>query len=385
MKKRRIFSLITALTFAAAPLVAAFHMRAAERTFMLDAGHGGSDSGAVYNGRLEKNDNLRITLAVGERLARSGERVLYTRTDDSTVDLTYRSTMANSAGATYFVSFHRNSASTVGRGVEVYYYTGLSAQSTAARMAAPVQDALVACGFHNRGVKQAKFSVLRRTSMPAILVELAFINNEAENAKLDAEFDRIADAIASALLSFVGKTLTPATTQPPETEPPTTEPKATEPKATEPPTTEPKATEPKATKPQITNPPETKPQVTNPPETKPQVTNPPETTPPATSPPETSVSETTAPETQPAGTVTESTADTVSEPEADDSEAASPDNAPSSGAESTSLADESEPSSGETQKPGRGRYFMIAAFLIIAAVCVTAAVLTRKRDKTDGR
>lgn len=345
MKKRRIFSLITALTFAAAPLVTAFHMRAAERTFMLDAGHGGSDSGAVYNGRLEKNDNLRITLAVGERLARSGERVLYTRTDDSTVDLTYRSTMANSAGATYFVSFHRNSASTVGRGVEVYYYTGLSAQSTAARMAAPVQDALVACGFHNRGVKQAKFSVLRRTSMPAILVELAFINNEAENAKLDSEFDRIADAIASALLSFVGKTLTPATTQPPETEPPTTEPKATEPPAT-----------------------------------KPQVTNP-----PATSPPETSVSETTAPETQPAGTVTESTADTVSEPEADDSEAASPDNAPSSGAESTSLADESEPSSGETQKPGRGRYFMIAAFLIIAAVCITAAVLTRKRDKTDGR
>lgn len=365
MKKRRIFSLITALTFAAAPLVAAFHMRAAERTFMLDAGHGGSDSGAVYNGRLEKNDNLRITLAVGERLARSGERVLYTRTDDSTVDLTYRSTMANSAGATYFVSFHRNSAPTVGRGVEVYYYTGLSAQSTAARMAAPVQDALVACGFHNRGVKQANFSVLRRTSMPAILVELAFINNEAENAKFDSEFDRIADAIASALLSFVGKTLTPATTQPPETEPPTTEPKATEP-----PTTEPKAT---------------KPQITNPPETKPQATNPPETTPPATSPPETSVSETTAPETQPAGTVTESAADTVSEPEADASEAASPDNAPSSGAESTSLADESEPSSGETQKPGRGRYFMIAAFLIIAAVCVTAAVLTRKRDKTDGR
>lgn len=360
MKKRRIFSLITALTFAAAPLVTAFHMRAAERTFMLDAGHGGSDSGAVYNGRLEKNDNLRITLAVGERLARSGERVLYTRTDDSTVDLTYRSTMANSAGATYFVSFHRNSASTVGRGVEVYYYTGLSAQSTAARMAAPIQDALVACGFHNRGVKQAKFSVLRRTSMPAILVELAFINNEAENAKLDSEFDRIADAIASALLSFVGKTLTPATTQPPETEPPTTEPKATEPPAT-------------------------KPQITNPPETKPQVTNPPETTPPATSPPETSVSETTAPETQPAGTVTESAADTVSEPEADASKAASPDNAPSSGAEGTSLADESEPSSGETQKPGRGRYFMIAAFLIIAAVCVTAAVLTRKRDKTDGR
>ena len=375
MKKRRIFSLITALTFAAAPLIAAFHMRAAERTFMLDAGHGGSDSGAVYGGRLEKNDNLRITLAVGERLARSGERVLYTRTDDSTVDLTYRSTMANSAGATYFVSFHRNSASTVGRGVEVYYHTSLSAQSTAARMAAPVQDALVACGFHNRGVKQANFSVLRRTSMPAILVELAFINNEAENAKLDAEFDRIADAIASALLSFVGKTLTPATTQPPETEPPTTEPPATEPPATVPKATEPKATEPPATKPPVTNPPAT----------KPPVTDPPKTTPPAISPPEASASETTAPETQPAGTVTESAADTVSEPEADASEAASPDNAPSSGAESTSLADESEPTSGETEKPGHGRHFMIAAFLIIAAVGITAAVSAVRREKTDGR
>lgn len=191
MKKRRIFSLITALTFAAAPLVTAFHMRAAERTFMLDAGHGGSDSGRPSLQRV----GLRRTTTSGSPLpSESGLRgrrksAVYPAPDDSTVDLTYRSTMANSAGATYFVSFHRNSASTVGRGVEVYYYTGLSAQSTAARMAAPVQDALVACGFHNRGVKQAKFSVLRRTSMPAILVELAFINNEAENAKLDSGFE----------------------------------------------------------------------------------------------------------------------------------------------------------------------------------------------------
>ena len=370
MKNRRIFSLIIALIFAAVPFTAAFHLRAAERTFMLDAGHGGSDSGAVYNGRLEKNDNLRITLAVGERLARSGERVLYTRTDDSTVDLTYRSTMANSAGATYFVSFHRNSASTVGRGVEVYYYTGLSAQSTAARMAAPVQDALVACGFHNRGVKQANFSVLRRTSMPAILVELAFINNEVENAKLDSEFDRIADAIASALLSFVGKTLTPATTQPPETEPPTTEP----------PTTDPPTTEP-----EVTDPPATKPPVTNPPTTKPPVTEPPKTDPPATQTPETSASETTVTETQPAETVTESAAGTESETETAASGVTSRDADPSSGAGSTSADDESASSSGETGETGRGRYFMIAAFLIIAAVCVTAAVLTRKRDKTDGR
>lgn len=332
---------------------------------MLDAGHGGNDSGAAYNGRLEKDDNLRMTLAVGERLARSGERVIYTRENDTTVELADRSAMANAAGATYFVSFHRNSASTVGRGVEVYYHTSLSAQSTAARMAAPVQDALVACGFHNRGVKQANFSVLRRTSMPAILIELAFINNEAENAKLDAEFDRIADAIASALLSFVGKTLTPETTQPPETDPPTTEPPATEP-----PTTEPEATDPPTTPP---------------PATKPPVTDPPKTDPPATKPPETSVSETTVPETQPAETVTESASGTEPETETADPEVTSQDRAPSSGTESTSAADESAPSSGETGKTERGRYLIIIAFLIIAAaVCITAAVLTRKRDKTDG-
>lgn len=361
MKNRQIFSLIIALIFAALPFTAAFNLRAAERTFMLDAGHGGNDSGAAYNGRLEKDDNLRMTLAVGERLARSGERVIYTRKNDTTVELADRSAMANAAGATYFVSFHRNSASTVGRGVEVYYYTGLSAQSTAARMAAPVQDALVACGFHNRGVKQANFSVLRKTSMPAILIELAFINNEAENAKLDAEFDRIADAIASALLSFVGKTLAPVTTQPPETDPPTTEPPATEPPTTEQ-------------------------EVTDPPITNPPVTDPPKTDPPATRPPETSVSETTVPETQPAETVTESAAGTEPETETADPEVTSQDRVPSSGTESTSAADESVPSSGETGETGRGRYFTITAFLIIAAaVCIGAAVLIRKRDKTDGR
>lgn len=338
---------------------------------MLDAGHGGNDSGAAYNGRLEKDDNLRMTLAVGERLARSGERVIYTRTDDTTVELTDRSAMANAAGATYFVSFHRNSASTVGRGVEVYYHTSLSAQSTAARMAAPVQDALVACGFHNRGVKQANFSVLRKTSMPAILIELAFINNEAENAKLDAEFDRIADAIASALLSFVGKTLTPETTQPPETDPP----------ATEPPTTDPPTTEP-----EVTDPPATKPPVTNPPTTKPPVTEPPKTDPTTTQTPETSASETTVPETQPAETVTESSSGTEPETETDASGVTSRDADPSSGAGSTSADDESASSSGETGETERGRYFIITAFLIIAAaVCIAAAVLTRKRDKTDGR
>lgn len=263
--------------------ITAVPTRAAQTVFMLDAGHGGKDPGATHNGRNEKDDNLRITLAVGERLARSGVKVLYTRTDDTFLELSDRAAKANSADADYFISFHRNSASTVAQGVEVYYYSGLSAQSTAARLAAPVQTALVSCGFRDRGVKQANFAVLRKTSMPAILIELGFINNDSENAKLDAEHNGIADAIASALLSFVGKTLIPVTTVPPTTEPPTTEPPTTEPTATEPTatTTTPQITKPQTTVPQTTKPPMTTPEASEQHSTIPHTTHPDVTDPPS--------------------------------------------------------------------------------------------------------
>ncbi len=201
-------------------------VKAQAHYWVFDPGHGGTSPGATYQGRLEKTDNLNIAIAVARRLQRSGEKVLFTRADDSAVSLSERAQYANAVGAEYFVSFHRNSASTVGNGVEVYYHSSLSPASPAAKIATAVQNSLVSLGFYNRGVKQANFAVLRETAMPAILIELGFINNEAENAKLDAEFDLIADAIASALLAYIGKALVPEKPETVEsTEPPT---KATE-------------------------------------------------------------------------------------------------------------------------------------------------------------
>ena len=79
-------------------------------TIMLDAGHGGRDSGAVYNGRQEKDDSLALTLAVGELLQERGVDVLYTRTMDVYESPYQKAMEANAAGADFFISIHRNSS-----------------------------------------------------------------------------------------------------------------------------------------------------------------------------------------------------------------------------------------------------------------------------------
>ena len=77
---------------------------------MLDAGHGGEDPGAVYNGRQEKDDNLRLVMAVGNILEESGVDVLYTRTTDIYQTPFQKAQIANESGADFFISIHRNSS-----------------------------------------------------------------------------------------------------------------------------------------------------------------------------------------------------------------------------------------------------------------------------------
>ena len=173
-------------------------------TIVIDAGHGGYDAGAVNGTRYEKNDNLRMAMAVGERLKRCGINVIYTRTTDVFVPLLQRSRISNSNNADLFVSFHRNSASNpAANGVETLIYTNASNKSL--QVAEAVQQALVNVGVQsNRGVKRANLSVLRETDAPAILIELGFINNEQDNELFDTKFDAYADAIARALAQSVG-------------------------------------------------------------------------------------------------------------------------------------------------------------------------------------
>ncbi len=169
----------------------------------LDAGHGGSDLGAVYNGRNEKDDNLRLALAVGDILKNKGVDVVYTRTDDIYETPFKKATDANDAGADYFVSFHRNSGENPNTtsGAQTLIYSNGGEKEKLARN---IQDNLVEQGFKDLGiVERPNLVVLKRTRMPAVLIETGFINNDKDNAKFDDDFDAIANAIAAGILTTI--------------------------------------------------------------------------------------------------------------------------------------------------------------------------------------
>ena len=167
---------------------------------VIDSGHGGSDPGAVYRGRREKDDTLRLTLAVGEILQENGIEVLYTRTTDVYLSPYERAVEANQAGVDFFLSIHRNSYPTDNEvmGVEslIYDLSGLKYQ-----MAQEINEQLETVGFVDLGVKaRPNLVVLKRTRMPAVLVEAGFINSDTDNELFDSNLQDIAQAIATGVL-----------------------------------------------------------------------------------------------------------------------------------------------------------------------------------------
>ena len=169
----------------------------------LDPGHGGADYGAVYKGRKEKDDVLKVSLALAKELRRHKVIVDETRKSDTTVSLGARSNFEKKGSYDYFISFHRNAYQPeVGQGAETYTYTK---QSTKARnLADKIQKGLVETGFKDRGVKKANFHVLRETKAPAILIEIGFIDNTKDNIIFDTKFDEIIAAMTKAILEQVG-------------------------------------------------------------------------------------------------------------------------------------------------------------------------------------
>jgi len=175
-------------------------------TIFIDPGHGGNDSGAVGpTGLMEKNINLSIATNVREILINHTVDAKLTRIDDSRVELLERVKMANDSNADYFVSIHINSANvTSATGTETFAYPY---STKGIELAKYVQKNLVnEIKLPNRGVKTANFYVLRETKMPAILVEVAFINNPVEEELLkDQSFlNKAAIGIAKGLLEFLG-------------------------------------------------------------------------------------------------------------------------------------------------------------------------------------
>ena len=190
----------------------------------LDAGHGGYDPGASYFGISEKSLTLAIQSRVKAKLESEGYQVVTTRTSDTYVDLTDRSRAANASESDIFVSIHINaSGSSAAQGIETYYYqpyaeypsrinatyhanpTRLSMSDT---LANAIQSSLInATGAQNQGVKRQTFAVLRETTAPAVLLELGFLSNPQEAARLSTSDyqETLANAIVAGIKSYYEK------------------------------------------------------------------------------------------------------------------------------------------------------------------------------------
>ncbi len=173
-------------------------------TIIIDAGHGGFDNGASFEGRREKNDTLRLALAVGERLEAAGFPIIFTRTADVYQSPINKATIANQSGGDFFVSIHRNSSGTPNQynGVQTLVYND---SGVTGELAQNINAELERVGFNNINVEERKdLAVLRRTSMPAILVEAGFINSVEDNRIFDDNFTAMANAIVTAIENTVG-------------------------------------------------------------------------------------------------------------------------------------------------------------------------------------
>ncbi|AUT01232.1 N-acetylmuramoyl-L-alanine amidase [Nostoc sp. CENA543] len=171
---------------------------------MIDPGHGGKDPGAIgIGGVREKDIILPISQRIAQVLQQNGVQVIMARNADYFVSLPGRVQMAERAGADVFVSIHANSAG-AGRpdvsGLEVYYYdNGLS-------LARVVHNSILqGVNVRDRGVRRARFYVLRKSSMPSILVETGYLTGREDVAKLQstAYQNQMADAIARGILQYL--------------------------------------------------------------------------------------------------------------------------------------------------------------------------------------
>ena len=168
---------------------------------VIDAGHNGlSDPGAVYNGRRESDDALRLAMAVGEILSRNGYEIVYTRTGNLNQSVTQKAKLANDADADLFISIHRNMGTYPEQynGVQTLIY---DREGIKQPMAEAINRNLEGLGFRNINVDlRPDLAVLRRTEMPALLLEVGFIDSEGDNKLFDNRFEEIAQAIADAIM-----------------------------------------------------------------------------------------------------------------------------------------------------------------------------------------
>ncbi len=175
---------------------------------VIDPGHGGPDPGAIGIGGLrEKDIVIDVSRQVKAKLEQQGVGVVLTRPDDRDLDLEPRVQIAKRVNATVFVSIHANAISMSRpdiNGVETFYYSSW----LSGRLASVIhRNVLQATGSADRGIRSARFYVLRRTTMPAVLVEVGFVTGRDDSPRLATENYRtlLADSIARGILEYLQK------------------------------------------------------------------------------------------------------------------------------------------------------------------------------------
>ena len=180
----------------------------------LDPGHGGTDPGALLGKRYEKDDVLRLALAVKPLLEAQGVGVVMTRTGDKAVpSISERCQMANTAGCAYYLSLHRDAAGPAAHGISLWVHS--RANDPTVRKAQYILDELLSVvPTQDRGVQKGtpqnyeNFGVNVYTTMASALLELGFITNADDNDRFDRYFDQYAEAVARGLCKAVGVTYT---------------------------------------------------------------------------------------------------------------------------------------------------------------------------------
>lgn len=182
-----------------------------ENIVVLDAGHGGTDPGAMYNGYREKDINFSILYQLARKYFNSPDSTIkayWTRTSDTFITLDNRAAFSKFVGADLFISLHANAISKPSvNGLEIYYSSsnnnttasGLSSSKLASIMNANLKTDLGLVN-HGVGVKTAKYVVVHRNTVPAILIELGFMTNAKDLAFMTDEIsqDKTAKSIYNA-------------------------------------------------------------------------------------------------------------------------------------------------------------------------------------------
>lgn len=187
-----------------APVIPPTPVDPAKKTIVIDAGHGGSRSGAVYEGIQEKDINLSVSLKLEALLKNAGYNVVMTRTTDVYMGLYERADLANAVGADLFVSIHSNAFKDPAiHGVLTYYHPS---SGRGKRLAQAIQGPICsATGAQNKGISSADFVVLRETDMCAVLVEMGFMTNHDELMRLNDNTyqDKLAAGITAGIISYL--------------------------------------------------------------------------------------------------------------------------------------------------------------------------------------